>query len=120
MQYKLYLFTAILMTVLMGCATFSDNAYKTLAVGYQGYDTTMSVLGDMYQAGQLPEEVKDKAIEYGTLYMEAHNEAVGALHRYLSDPTESKKQVYLNAAIDAGFRLGNLFDLAKPYLQRGE
>ncbi len=116
MQYKLYLFTAILMAVLMGCATFSNNAYKTLAVGYQGYDTTMSVLGDMYQAGQLPEEVKDKAIEYGTLYMEAHNEAVAALHRYLSDPTEDKRELYTKAIVELDAALWDLEQFARPYL----
>ena len=104
---------------LVACASFTTNAYKTLAVSQQTYDVTLSTLGDLYKAGKLTDAQKDKAIALGGLYKKSHNEAVSALLLYdASDVStqEKAKQAYLMAAADAAKRLADLIEYAKPFL----
>jgi hypothetical protein len=114
--------TGILVLValsLVACATFSENAYRSLVVSHQTYDTTLSVLGDLYKTGKLTEAQKEKAVSIGRAYMKAHNDAVAALLLYeTSDQStaESKKLAYQKAAANAAKILAELVAYAAPYI----
>jgi hypothetical protein len=104
---------------LVACASFSQNAYRSLVVSQQTYDTTLSVLGDLYKAGKLTEAQKEKAISIGRAYQKAHNDAVTALLLYeTSDQStaEAKKLAYQKAAADAAKILAELVAYAAPYI----
>jgi hypothetical protein len=104
---------------LVACASFSQNAYRSLVVSQQTYDTTLSVMGDLYKAGKLTEAQKEKAIFIGRAYQKAHNDAVTALLLYeTSDQStaEAKKLAYQKAAADAAKILAELVAYAAPYI----
>ena len=106
---------------LVACASFSQNAYKSLAVSQQTYDVTLSALGDLYKQGKVSAQVKDKAIEIGNLYKAAHNSAVQALLDYdkATDQAtqDAKKQIYMKQIAEASKQLAALLELAKPYVE---
>ena len=116
---RLTIIGVVLLAFILGCATFTRNAYRTLAVSQQTYDATLSALGDMYKQGMLSDEHKDKAVELGTLYKAAHNSAVQALLQYESNPTPDNKQRYLESAAFASQQLAMLLEFAKPFLVKG-
>ena len=116
---RLTIIGVVLLAFILGCATFTRDAYRVLSVSYQTYDSTFSALGDLDRQDMLTESQRDKAIEYGRLYKAAHNEAVAALLVYESDPSPEAKQRYLNAAALASQRLAALIEFAKPFLVKG-
>ena len=104
---------------MVACASFSQNAYRSLVVSQQTYDTTLSVLGDLYKAGKVTEAQKDKAIALGREYQKAHNNAVTALLLYeTSDQTTeaARKLAYQKAAADAAKILADLVAYAAPFI----
>jgi hypothetical protein len=113
---KLLVLLAVL--AVAGCAgTFDRDASRVLAVSNQVYDTTMSVLGDLYAQGELSAEVKAEAIELGGRYMDAHNLAVDALLDYIEIGTDESRDKYLAYAEFAAKQLTALIEFAKPYLE---
>jgi hypothetical protein len=101
-----------------GCASnFNSSAAKSLAVSNQIYDTTLSILADLYAQDMLSEEAKAKVIEIGTEYMAAHNLAVDALLIYIETGTDEDKDEYLRLSEAATLILQKLIDFAKPYLE---
>ena len=104
--------------LIAACASFSQNAYKSLAVSQQTYDATLSALGDLYKQGKVSEAVKTKVIEAGTLYKTAHNQAVQALLNYDMAVTqadqEQMKKVYMTQIAEASKQLAVLLELARP------
>jgi hypothetical protein len=122
MNTRKYFLLILLMAMFLmaGCANkFTDNAYKTLAVSKETYDSTLSIAGDMYRQGHIQEEQKEKAIEYGTGYMVVHNEAVAALLEYELHESEDAKQKYIDTISDVLSRLSFLIDYVKN-LRGGE
>lgn len=105
--------------VLAGCASFTGNAYKTLAVSKQTYTTTLSALGDLFKQNQISESQRDRAVELGRIYKHAHNEATAALLSYEASGSDSDKQGYLRAVKDVSARLADLMDYAKPFIEGG-
>ena len=107
----------ILVLFLVACAgNFVSNGYKTLSVSKEAYDSSLSILGDLYKKGQVGEDVKAKAIELGTLYKAAHNEAAGALLAYQSSGSQKDRDRYALAIKDASERLSRLLEYIKPYI----
>lgn len=99
------------MAVIWGCADFTRNAYRTLAVSQATYDGTLTTLGSLYKEGKMTEEDKAKAVELGRLYKNAHNDAVSALEAYVLAPKETEveaKDAYIAAASKASVTLANL------------
>jgi len=104
---------------LVACATFSQNAYRSLVVSQQTYDTTLSVLGDLYKAGKLTEAQKEKAVSIGRAYQSAHNKAVSALLIYETSDQSTEaaaKLAYQQAAAEASKILVELVTYAAPYI----
>jgi biotin carboxylase len=113
----------LMVFALVACATFSENAYRSLIVSQQTYDTTLSVLGDLYKSAKLTESQKEKAISIGRAYQSAHNKAVTALLTYeTSDKTTepAAKLAYQQAAAEAAKILAELVAYAAPYITGGK
>lgn len=121
MNVKMYQFLFLLMAMFLvaGCANkFTENAYKTLNVSKETYDSTLNIAGDLYRQGHVTEEQKDQAIYYGSGYMTVHNEAVAALLEYELHESEDAKQKYIDTISDVLSRLSFLIDYVKNL--RGE
>jgi hypothetical protein len=109
----------LIVLAMVACAGFSQNAYRSLVVSQQTYDTTLSVLGDLYKAGKVTEAQKEKAISIGRAYQQAHNNAVTALLLYeTSDQTTeaARKLAYQQAAAAAVKILSDLVAYAAPFI----
>jgi hypothetical protein len=108
----------VIALALVACATFSQDAYRSLVVSQQTYDTTLSVMGDLYKAGKLNDVQKQRAIDIGIEYKAAHNSAVAALLLYeTSDQTTEamRKAAYQKAAADAAAILARLVAYAATF-----
>lgn len=94
MKRKLAVFIPLVI-ILFACATFTNNAYKSLSVSKVTYDSALSTAADLYEKGILDEEDRAIVIKYGRLYKQAHNSAVMALLKYerTNDP-EIKDEYY--------------------------
>ena len=103
----------------MACANFVQNSARGLAVSKQSYDTTFTILGDLYQKGLITDEQKLQAITYGKLYKDAHNQATSALLTYSQSLEEGDKQAYLSAIDKASKSLADFLDYARPFLLKG-
>lgn len=102
------------------CASFTRDAYRTLTISNQAYDTTLSVMGDLYREGKVSEAQKQAAIEIGNVYKVAHNEAIAALLMYEeSGGAEANKQAYLSAASRAAGALAKLLAYCRPLIEKG-
>ena len=104
---------------LVACASFSQNAYRSLVVSQQTYDTSLSIMGDLYKVGKVTEAQKDQAIAIGKEYKAAHNEAVAALLVYeTSDQsTEAANKVaYQKLATSAAAILARLVAFANQFI----
>lgn len=104
---------------LIACATFTRDAYRTLAVSYQTYDTTLSVVGDLYKEGKVTEAQKTKVIALGRTYAAAHNGTVIALANYETVNTDISKQAYVSAAINAAKALAEFVAYCQPLIEKG-
>ena len=96
---------------------FVKNSFRTLSVSQNTYDATMSSLASLYREGKITVAEKNKIIEYGTLYYQAHNEAVAALGKYAASDykDEAAKQAYMDLAVDVSTRLAKLIALIESY-----
>ena len=99
---------------------FVKNSFRTLAVSQNTYDATMSSLASLYREGKIRVAEKNKIIEYGTLYYQAHNEAVAALGKYAASDYEDEaaKQAYMNLAVDVSERLAKFIAAVEPFLHK--
>jgi len=109
----------LVVLALVACATFTRDAYRTLTVSQQTYDTTLSVMGDLYREGKVTEAQKAKAIELGRAYKLAHNGAVTALVRYEEQGGQASKDAYMIAASDAAKALSALLAYCRPLIEKG-
>ena len=112
----------LLALMLLSCAnSFTKNAFDTLSISKETYNSTLSIAGDLYKQGLMSEEQKNEAIKLGNAYKLVHNEAVGALLNYkTSGYTEESKESYLNLMKDVSARLANLLDYLKPFILKEE
>ena len=115
----LFITIAIAGYLLSGCAGFTKDAYRSLAVSQQTYDTALSVMGDLYKEGKVTVEQKDKAIQLGRAYKTAHNTAISALAFYEEVGTDQSKQAYLTAATNAARLLSELMGYVQPLIEKG-
>ncbi len=83
-------------------------AYKSLATMNETYNATMKSLGDLYRQKLIDEQVKPKAIEYGTAFQRAYNKAIDAAE---NDDFSSISGVSV--------ALAELLDFVQPYLLKG-
>jgi len=83
-------------------------AYKSLATMNKTYNATMKSLGDLYRQKLIDEQVKNKAVEYGTVFQRAYNKALDAAE---NDDFSSVSGVSV--------ALADLLDFVQPYLLKG-
>ncbi len=118
----------ILMTLVLavGCAGTTGNApgapsqqtaaqdsprtvaYKSLATMNKTYNATMKSLGDLYRQKLIDDQVKAKAIEYGTAFQRAYNEAL-----------EAAENDDFSSISGVSVALANLLDFVRPYVVKG-
>jgi len=104
--------------VLIGCQdSFITSGFRSLVISKAQYTATMETLGDLYKSGVIGDEEKAKAVKYGTMYMEAHNQAVAALADYAILETDETKDKYLRMASLVSTRLMSLLEFSEKYLQ---
>jgi hypothetical protein len=113
--------SVLILVVLTGIAfacgtTFTKQAYRTGSISKSAFEMTLTSLGELYNEGLINEGVKQKAIEYGDLYMNAHNEAIEALAQYKELGLENDKADYLKFASEASILLAKFLNYARPYL----
>jgi hypothetical protein len=122
----LAILVATILFLLAGCAGQAGNApgtpaqqataqespkavaYKTLATAGKTYNATMKSLGDLYRQKLIDDQVKSKAIEYGTAFQRAYNQALDAAE---NDDFSSVSGVSV--------ALADLLDFVQPYLIKG-
>jgi hypothetical protein len=122
--FGLGILTAIVLVV--GCAGQASNttgapsqqvsvqdsprtvAYKSLATMNKTYNATMKSFADLYRQKLIDDQVKAKAIEYGTAFQRAYNMAVDAAEK---DDFSSISGVSM--------ALAQLLDFVQPYLIKG-
>ncbi len=83
-------------------------AYKSLATMNKTYNATMKSLGDLYRQKLIDDQVKAKAIEYGTVFQRAYNKAL--------DAAENDD---LSSISGVSVALADLLDFVQPYLVKG-
>jgi hypothetical protein len=83
-------------------------AYKSLATMNKTYNATMKSFADLYRQKLIDDQVKAKAIEYGTAFQRAYNKAVDAAE---NDDFGSISGVSV--------ALADLLDFVQPYLVKG-
>lgn len=80
-------------------------AYKSLATMNKTYNAVMKSLGDLYRQKLIDEQIKARAIEYGTAFQRAYNMALDAAE---NDDFGSISGVSV--------ALAELLDYVQPYL----
>lgn len=109
----------ILIFGLIACASFTRDAYRTLTVSQQTYDTTLSVMGDLYREGKITDKQKNQGIEIGRAYKLAHNEAVASLTLYEEKGGQANKDAYIAASARAAGALAKLLAYCRPLIEKG-
>lgn len=121
MNKRKSLFLFVSLVVLMfsfACATVDKTSYKTLYVSQTTYDTTMTMLGDLYKQGKITEKQKQKIIDKAKKYKEAHNLAVNAFLKYKESGLTTDEENYLIMISKASVLLAEFINLAKPYIEK--
>ena len=110
----------IFMLMLANCSYtigLTQSMYKLLLTSQISYDTGMKVAADLYKQGKMTEAEKEAVIEIGTIYAEAHNQAVKALASYEKTKSDAD-QVRLTAQIEIATQsLSKLLEMLRPYLE---
>lgn len=117
MKRKALLTFLLVALCLVACSQFVTNAYRGLMVSKEAYDAALSAMGDLYKEGVIGEQEKEKAIELGRIYKQAHNDAVAALEAYEASGAETDKDKYLFAVGAASAALADLIAYCRPYLE---
>jgi ABC-type glycerol-3-phosphate transport system substrate-binding protein len=108
---QLPLVLMLMALLLAGCATFDQNAYKSLNTAKITYTQTMSALGDAYKAGKISEAQKAVIIKVANVYYVAYNAAVKAYEVYHNNPTVTNQDQLIALLTDAAAKLGELTPL---------
>lgn len=104
--------------IAFGCSSkMEQRAYSTLSISQTTYDTTLSVLSDLYKQGKITTEKKNEIVEKARDYKEAHNLAVKAFVLYKESGLVKDEQDYLIAMTKATALLAEFLHLAEPYLE---
>jgi hypothetical protein len=110
-KVRISLTMVLVLVVLAACASFDQNAYKSLRIAKTSYDTTLSALGDLYKAGKLSEAQKDNIIKVAKVYFVAYQAAVRAYEVYHNTPSVENKDQLIALMTYAADKLGELLPL---------
>jgi len=111
--------------MVQGCATVQENhnqivagGYKTLATAATTYESAFGALADLYKAGLISDDVKNKAVEYGTHFWSAYHTAVELLASYAKTSSAEDEARLNTAVIEVSKLLGVFLEYAGPYLAK--
>lgn len=94
-------------------------AYDSAVISKTAYTASLTAMGDLYKRGLISEATKAKAIEYGNIYMRAHNGMVEALAVYREAENPTSLQAYLAASSQAATTFLDLLNYCTPYIVKG-
>ena len=115
-RWMMFALFFVVMVFFAGCGGFTKNAYRSLGVSYGAYHVALSGMGDLYQEKLIGKDIKDKAIEYGRTWKDAHNVAVDALATYQAANTDPNKQTAEAKLAAASEAMARLIGYCRPYL----
>jgi hypothetical protein len=109
------------MIIFSGCASkMEQTTYSTLAISQTTYETTLSIIGDLYKQGKVPETKKDEIVAKAKEYKKAHNLTVEAFILYKQSEEIAKEKDYLINLTRTTVLLTELLQLAEPYIEKGD
>ena len=85
---------------IVACASFTKNAYRTLAAAGEGYNATMMTAADLYQQGKITDEQKDGIVKLGHRYRDAYHLAVDTLAAYEETRTTADEDMARKALLE--------------------
>ena len=85
---------------IFACASFTKNAYRTLATGGEAYNATMMTAADLYQQGRITDKQKDGILKLGHRYRDAYHLAVDTLAAYERTRTTSDEDMARKALLE--------------------
>ncbi len=115
MGTRLLVVPIICVCLLVGCATFDINAYKTLAVAKTSYTQGMSSLGVLQVQGKLSDADIKKILPVANVYYKAYLVALSAYEVYHANPTLANQDQLITLLNDVAKKLGDLSAVLLPY-----
>jgi hypothetical protein len=119
-RFTLLISILLIALLTFSCAATSQNTYKVLSVSFQTYDTVLTAVSDLYKQGHISEVQKQKVINAGSVYKEAHNAAVAALLQYTASDNLNNEEIYLRTVSTASVLLAELIRIATPLIEENK
>jgi len=107
-RFVLPLFLVLLMV--MACATFKMNTYKSLYSSGVAYDTAMQIVADLDGQGKITPEQKAEIVKMANVYYVAYHAAVDAFETYIKTDAVEDKDKLAEALADVAGKLGKIVD----------
>ena len=101
--------------IVLACATFDRNAYRTLAASKTTYETAMGTLGDLYIKGKITEAQKTDIIKVAGYYYMAYLSAQRAYDVYHNNKSVANQEQLQKLLNDIAVKLGEVTALLAKY-----
>lgn len=98
-----------------GCDKFEKSAYRSIKTMAQTYDTSFTILGDLYREGVITDDEKDQAIDAGDKFRASLNVVIDALTIYKIAKTDESRSAVEIAIVEAMARLSVITDLIAAF-----
>ena len=102
---------------LAGCANFTKNSYKSLAVTSELYNVTMETVVDLQGQGVIDSQKRNEINQIALIYYDAHHAALDALELYLIVEDKESKEKAIDKIRDVTKAINVLIEHIKPYLK---
>lgn len=109
------LISVVLLSMVVACATFDTNAYKTLAIAKTSYTQTMGALGSLQAQGKLTDADVQKILPFARAYYQAYLIAESAYEVYHANPSVSNQDQLIKLMADVSIKIGELATILIPY-----
>lgn len=98
------------MVMVVGCATFDKNAYKSLESARLTYDGAMSAAGQLWIDGKITKAQVDQIKKIGNIYYSAYGIARSAYEVYHANPSPAGEENLTKLLADMAAKLPELVD----------
>ena len=90
----------ILLAGLMGCASFTNNTYKSLYIAGTSYDAAMKSISSLQKQGVVSDAQRAEINKYGNYYYVSYQVAVDAFALYKKTETADAKTKVISAVAE--------------------